>query len=123
MLGIALLLVALGGCQAIGYYTQAVTGQLSLLIKRRPIEVVMEDPATPSAVRERLALAQDIRAFAEGELGLPVGDTYSSYVDLGREFVVWNVFVAPEFSVELESWCFPSPGASPIAVTFHEMAR
>lgn len=109
-LGVASLLVVLGGCQTIGYYSQAITGQLSLLSKRRPIEDIMADPATPDAVREKLALTQEIRAFASEELGLPVGDTYRTYADLDRQFVVWNVFVAPEFSVELTSWCYPIAG-------------
>lgn len=92
------------------FYGQAVSGQLSILMKRKPIERVIDDPATPAAVRDKLRLALEVRAFAETELGLPVGDAYASYADIGRDFVVYNVFVAPEFSVELESYCFPVAG-------------
>ena len=30
--------------------------------------------------------------------------------DIGRPFVVWNVFAAPEFSVKARQWCFPFAG-------------
>lgn len=103
----ALLLTS--SCSTVQFYGQAVTGQLSILMKRKPLEDVIADPATPAAVRDKLMLAQEIRVFAE-ELGLPVDGAYSTYADLGRDFVVWNVFVAPEFSVRLESHCFPVAG-------------
>jgi len=51
-----------------------------------------------------------VRAFAESELRLPVGEAYGSYVATGREFVVWNVFAAPEFSLEMKSFCYPVAG-------------
>ena len=50
------------------------------------------------------------RDFASRELGLPDNDSYRSYADLGRPYVVWNVFAAPEFSVEPRRWCFPIAG-------------
>ena len=59
---------------------------------------------------DKFARVMDIREFAESELGLPVGGNYSSYVDIEREHVVWNVFAAPEFSVEPVNWCYPIAG-------------
>jgi predicted aminopeptidase len=51
-----------------------------------------------------------IRDYAEQELALPVGDNYSTYVDVERELVVWNVFAAPEFSTDPVNWCYPIAG-------------
>lgn len=109
-LSICLLLPALSGCSTVGYYTQAVLGQMSLMSKRRSIETVIADPSTDEMVRDKLRLAKRITAFAESSLGLPVEGSYSSYVDTGRRYVVWNVFAAPEFSVRLESFCYPIAG-------------
>jgi predicted aminopeptidase len=50
------------------------------------------------------------RDFAVQRLDLPDNGSYRSYADLGRDFVVWNVFAAPEFSVEPKRWCFPVAG-------------
>jgi len=54
----------------------------------------------------------EVRHFAEAELHLPVGKSYTSYVELGREHVVWNVFAAPEFSLQAKSWCYPFVGCA-----------
>lgn len=118
---VLLVLLAASGCSSVAYYGQAVSGQLSLLMKRRPIADVISDPATPAEVRDKLLLTLDIRRFAS-ELGLPVGDSYATYADLGRTFVVWNVFAAPEFSVRLESHCFPIAGCVTYRGYFSEAA-
>ncbi len=70
----------------------------------------MEREDLPIELAEKFARVMEIREFAERELLLPVGKHYSSYVDLEREHVVWNVFAAPEFSVEAVNWCYPIAG-------------
>jgi predicted aminopeptidase len=106
----AALLPLVGGCASISYYWQSVSGQMDLWRRERPIEEVMADPASPQALKDRLARVLEIRAFASGELGLPDNASYRRYADLGRPFVVWNVFAAPEFSVQPLPSCFPFAG-------------
>jgi predicted aminopeptidase len=98
------------GCASLSYYQQAFVGQWSLLSNRRSLEDVLQDASVPANVRQRLELAQEIRVFAEVEIGLPVEQTFSSYVDTGKPYVVWNVFSAPEFSLTMESFCYPIAG-------------
>lgn len=105
-----LLLLPLAGCSTVGYYAQAVSGHLGLMAAREPIDEVIADPATPAAVRERLELAQAARRFAVDELGLPDNGSYTSYVQLDRPAVVYNVFAAPAYSLEPKRWCFPVAG-------------
>ena len=100
----------LAGCGAIGYYAQAVGGHLEVMRLARPVAEVMADPATPPTLRDKLAHAKEVRAFASRELHLPDNGSYRRYADLGRPFVVWNVFAAREFSVTPEEACFPVAG-------------
>ncbi len=99
-------LVTISGCAKLGYYTQAIGGQLEILVKRRPIPAVLNDPDTAPELRARLTPILDMRAFASEQLGLPDNKSYRTYVDLKRPYVVWNVFAAPEFSLEPVEWCF-----------------
>ena len=101
----ALLLLA-SGCANVSYYFQSVSGQLDVWRRERPIAEVIADPATGQALKDRLARVLEIRAFASRELGLPDNASYRRYADLGRPFVVWNVFAAPEFSVQPLQSCF-----------------
>ena len=66
--------------------------------------------STPDELTRRLELVQEARQFAIDELHLPDNDSYRSYADLERDYVVWNVFAAPEFSLEPQTWCFPIAG-------------
>ncbi len=97
------------GC-ALPYYWQAAAGQLELLSERVPITEVLEDPELSAATKEALLRTLQMRQFAVAELGLPDNDSYRSYADLGRPYVVWNVVAAEEFSVEPRRWCFPIAG-------------
>jgi predicted aminopeptidase len=104
------MLLALSGCQTLSYYAQAVGGQFELMRKAQPVSEWIADPATPAALRERLELAERMRAFASRELKLPDNGSYRSYARLDRPYVVWNVFAAPEFSVNPIESCFPVAG-------------
>lgn len=101
---------ALGGCTSTSFYWQAARGQLALVRAREPVdEVLAGDTLTPE-LRAKLELAYDARRFAAAELGLPDNKSYQSYVQLDRPYVLWNVFAAPEFSVNPELFCFPFAG-------------
>ncbi len=110
-LAAALAAVCLGsGCAAVGYYAQSVNGHLDLMRRARPVADWVADPATAPALRERLLLSQQMRAFAVRELALPDNASYTRYADLGRPAAVWNVVAAPELSLTLKTWCYPVMG-------------
>ena len=99
----------LAGC-ALPFYWQAIGGQLELLRKRTPIETLLADPALDPSLKSALGAVAEIRRFAVAELELPDNDSYTTYVDLERPYVVWNVVAADEFSVDPKRWCFPFAG-------------
>lgn len=98
------------GCAQLGYYAQAVEGQVSLLSRARPIDQWLSDPAVTDDLKSRLKRTQQIRAFAARELGLPDNGSYKNYADLKRKYVMWNVIATPELSMTPQQWCFPVAG-------------
>ena len=103
----------LGACESIGYYAHVTGGQLKLLADRQPVGSVLEGLEDGSELKERLLLSQRLLDFAESELALEVGGRYRSYVDVNREAVVWNLFAAPELSLDAHTWCYPFVGCAP----------
>lgn len=116
------LAAVLAGCETVGFYAQAASGQLSLLGKRQPIDELIVAPDTPALLRSQLELVLRLRDFAEDSLHLPLNDQYSDYADLQRDYVVWNVFVAPELSLQAKTWCFPIAGCVAYRGYFSEQA-
>lgn len=110
----------LGGCSTLGYYAQLAAGEAAVLRARRPITQVVDDPATPPALRARLQLALRARAFASDTLGLPRNRSYTTYADIHRPFVMWNVFATPALSVKPVEHCFPIAGCVAYQGFYHE---
>ena len=104
LLGASLCLL-LTSCSNIAYYAQAIEGQVRLMVAARPIADVVSDAATDPGLRQKLEQASALRNFASRELALPDNGSYRAYADLGRPYVVWNVFAAAELSVEPRQWC------------------
>lgn len=102
-------LLFLAGCETVSYYYQAVEGHLSILNKRRSIETLLETDLDEKT-KSKLELVLKARQFAKEEMKLPVDDNYAHYVDLERDYVVWNVVAAPEFSIKPKKWCYPIVG-------------
>ncbi|WP_296934615.1 aminopeptidase [uncultured Marinobacter sp.] len=105
-----LLVTMLNGCSTIGYYSQAVSGHLSLMMAGEPVEKILANNETPRELRGKLSLAQQARDFAAQRLALPVGEAFSDYVQLNRPWVVVNLVAVPEFSLEPHRWCYPILG-------------
>lgn len=117
-----LLAVLLSGCSTLGYYYQSARGQLDLMCRAQDIDQVLEDDATSPELKARLEQVVEMRRFASERLQLPDNDSYRDYADLEREFAIWNVFAAPELSVEPHRWCFPIVGCVVYRGYFEERA-
>ena len=99
-------ILQLSGC----YYTQAAHGQMEIIRKREPIDEVIAADDTSPELSERLRTVAAARQFSIDVLGLPDNDSYRSYADLERDYVVWNVIAVPEFSMQPKRWCYPVVG-------------
>ncbi|MEO8488320.1 aminopeptidase [Pseudomonas sp.] len=100
----------LSGCSSVSYYSQLASGQWQLLRAREPVSEVIADPSRPQLLRDHLVQSQKARAFASEHLHLPDNQSYRLYADIGRPYVVWNVFATQEFSLSPVTHCFPIAG-------------
>ena len=121
-----LLAVSIAGllvsCETVNYYSQAARGQLAILAGREDILDLLDEPGLDPLLRDKFTAVLYIRDFAQAELHLPVANNYLTYVDVAREHVVWNVFAAPEFSVDPVRWCYPIAGCVSYRGYFSESA-
>jgi predicted aminopeptidase len=100
----------IAGCSTLGYYWQATQGQFAMQRAARPLDEWLAAPGLDAKLKSKLEAARKIRAFAVSELGLPDNNSYTTYADLKRPYVLWNVVAAPEFSLKPKQWCFPVAG-------------
>ncbi|MCH9673377.1 MAG: aminopeptidase [Gammaproteobacteria bacterium] len=102
--------IASTGCTSTQYLLQATRGHLAIMMSGTRVADIVSNPETPAGLAEKLRPAARMREFASAELGLPDNESYQTYVDLERDYVVWNVVAAPELSLTPKTWCFPIAG-------------
>lgn len=110
----------LTACSGPGYYFQAVSGQWKLMHARQDIRSLVKNPGTSEELVQRLETANRILAFAETTLDLPANGSYSTYVELEHDALVWNVVATGEFSLEPKKWCFVVAGCLPYRGFFNQ---
>lgn len=108
----ALLVFSCSGCSPI-YVAQAGWTELKILTGRRPLEEVIQDPATDDDTRSKLRLTQQAHAFAVHMLELDAGDSYTTFTQLDREVLAWIVSAAYKDRLASKTWWFPVVGRVP----------
>lgn len=106
------LALAASGCFTTQYLWQAAGGQLDIMERARPIELVVRDPRTPLRTAQLLSAVPSIKRFGEGQ-GLTPTSSYHDYSDLGRGQAVWVVSACAPLSFHSMEWEFPVVGRVP----------
>jgi len=114
-------MLVLSACSGPGYYVQAISGQWELMHARQDVQLLLDDPATSAELAVQLQAATRILAFAATTLDLPANGSYSSYVELEDNTLVWNVVATKEFSLQPKKWCFVVAGCLPYRGFFKKL--
>jgi len=101
-----IILLIFSGCASLNYYGQSIQGQLEVLKKRQNINNLLQKNSISGVLRNKLNTVLDLRNFSIQHLGLPQNDSYLSYADLERDYVIWNIFANEEFSLQPLNWCY-----------------
>ncbi len=114
LLGVAAtgLVAAAMSCSPL-YVLRAGWEEARILTARRPIEDVIVDPDTDDGTRGKLTFARLARAFAIEELGLDVGDSYTTYTHLERDTLAMVLSAAEKDRLAARTWWFPVVGRVP----------
>ena len=95
-----------------GYVLRGAYEQSKILLARRDISSVINDPSTSVEDREKLQVVVDARAFAE-RIGLTPGDSFKTFAEVSRDPLAWVVVASRRDSFALYTWWFPIVGTVP----------
>ncbi len=95
------------------YLVRAAWEEGKILARRRPITVVLADSTVPVAVRDKLKLVLDARAFAVDSVHLDAGESYTAYSPLDSDTLVVVVSAAARDRLRQHRWWFPVVGWVP----------
>ncbi len=116
-------LVTCSGC-GVGYLWHVTVGQAMLFARQRPVEDVLRAGQLSLQEQQKLHLIQAVRQFAITDLGLYDSASYTTFVQLDRPYVSYNLSAAPADALTPYVWRFPLLGTLPYKGFFdHEYAQ
>ncbi|MGQ0713452.1 MAG: aminopeptidase [Gemmatimonadaceae bacterium] len=95
------------------YLSRAGWEEARILAGREDIIRLVEDPAIDAATREKLRLVLAARTFARDSIGLDVGESFTTYSQLGRDTLVLVLSAAYRDRLAAHTWWFPIVGRVP----------
>ena len=95
------------------YVLRAAWEEARILGRRRPIADILNDPTVAPVTRAKLELVVQARSFARRDLSLNVGDSYTSFSDIGRDTLALVLSASPVDRLAAHTWWFPIVGRVP----------
>ena len=96
----------LSSCSSIKYNYGLIDNHLNIIKNAQPIDAILKDKTTNQELKTKLRLVNKIKEFAYSELHFRKTKSYSTYSDIARNAVLWNVVAVKENSFELKEWCY-----------------
>jgi predicted aminopeptidase len=100
------------GCQ-LGYYLHSAYHQSVLINSRESIDKVLRGSSVTDDQKRKLRLVQEVKAFAEQDLGLKASSNYTTFVKINDPYVTYIVQVAYFEQLKPYLWKFPFVGEVP----------
>lgn len=95
------------------YLARGAVAEAKILAHRQSIAKLVADSTTPPAVRAKLQLVLEARAFAVDSLGLPAKNSFTQYTKLEHDTLVLVLSGAYRDELRPVTWWFPVVGRVP----------
>jgi len=109
----ALLVLALVVSADARYIARAGFEEARILLKRRSIQTLVKNTATPAPLRQRLQLVLAARAYGADSMHLSVGQTYTTYADVKRDTLLLVLSASRRDRLRAYTWTYPIVGSVP----------
>lgn len=100
-------------CSGIPYVIEQGIGQVSLMAKAKPNSKILNDPATPQKIKDRILEIEEYKSYFENYFNHNAGKIYSKTTILKEEAVTYLVILSPKDRIEAVKHKFPFVGSFP----------
>ncbi len=97
-------LAASSGCGLLGYQWSVVVDELQFLASAVPLEEGLTDPDLTEEQRSKLELVIRARDYGQSVVGLNVGQSYQTFVNLHGRPLAWNLSASRKDRFEPYTW-------------------
>lgn len=97
----------------VSYGVKQGVGQFSIIWNARPVEKVLNDPAVPDSIKQKLRLIKEVRRYAVDSLGLNDTKNYQTLFDQKGKEIMWVITACEPYKLKEKRWEFPILGSVP----------
>ncbi|WKV10521.1 aminopeptidase [Marivirga harenae] len=94
----------------IRYGWQQGKGQFTIMYKAKPLEFYLGSSDYPDSLKQKIRLVQEVKFFAQTELGFESEGQYQKMFDQQGKELMWVVTAAYPYQLESYEWKFPILG-------------
>jgi predicted aminopeptidase len=88
-------------------------GQLTIIYKAQPIDLVLKENTYPDSLAQKLILIQEIKKYAIDSLGITANANYSKVFNQQKQSVLLTVSACEPYSLKPKQWYYPILGNMP----------
>lgn len=107
---VVILVAAIWQRNLIAYGIMQGQGQFEVLWNARSVDEMLQDPAVPDSLKQRLLLIGEVREWGVANLGLQETKNYTTVYDQKGQEILWIVTACKPYSLENKEWSFPFVG-------------
>lgn len=111
ILSVLLLALVIWQWDGVSYGYGQLRGGARVILKAKPVEEVLTDPAVPDSVKAKLHFIEEIRQFAIDSLGLNATPNYQTYYDQQNKPICYVLTVAEPYRIKAVAFSFPLIGS------------
>ena len=92
------------------YLLRQAKGQLTVIAHTREVTPLLESSQLSNDQKYKIRFIQEVKLYAETQLGLKRTNNYSTYYDHGKQPIIWLLTACEPFSMKEKTWKFPMVG-------------
>ncbi|HRH66682.1 MAG TPA: aminopeptidase, partial [Bacteroidia bacterium] len=105
------LVFALFNRELVSYGWEQFKGQMHIVVNSRPTDEMLQDPAVPDSLKEKIRFIDRVKRFAIDSLGLKPSKNYTTLYDQHGKPILWVVTASEPFAIRAYTWKFPVLGS------------
>lgn len=94
----------------VSYLALQAKGQIKLILNTQKITTILNSPEVSDSIKAKILLIQEIKQFAETNIGIKKSNNYTTFYDQKGSTILWMLTACNKFSFDEYYWEFPILG-------------
>ena len=85
-------------------------GQMTMIVKAKPMQEMLDDKAFPDSLKQKLKLIEELKQYAVDSIGIKSSNNYSTVYNQNNKPILFTVTACEPYAFKAKEWWFPFLG-------------